>query len=383
MKMNNKFILTFAFMFLVAAAMADAAILAPEVTTFLIKPDKVFAVGDMANLSLHVVSNVGPINFSANITLIEGSTTGLNNFDITSKTGVTLPCTLFTCVYDNKWPFQINSLPVTYRVVVTQINDDGTTGTQVIINATTKKDADGDGYYSVETGGNDCLDTNAAVHPGASEVCGNSLDDDCSAGDATCAVPPSGDSGSGGHSSGGAVSGAGGSGRLLTDTYTCLGNKNIIVTPNDKIEIKYKNTNYTLFVKDILPNSVLVKVYPIPSRNLQVTQGDSKSFDLDWNNQNDFKLNVLATRTNTNANISCDIIPEKAVKEQEKPKEEPKTIPEIISNIKEGVLSIASEIVPKEKASPVVGGVLALAIVVIGLLGYSIYSRRKSSKDEF
>ena len=41
-------------------------------------------------------------------------------------------------------------------------------------------DADGDGFASVETGGNDCDDTNAQIHVLAPEVCGNGLDDDCS-----------------------------------------------------------------------------------------------------------------------------------------------------------------------------------------------------------
>ena len=47
--------------------------------------------------------------------------------------------------------------------------------------APTCTDADGDGF-AVE-GGHvdpvDCLDTNAAVNPSATEVCGNGHDDDC------------------------------------------------------------------------------------------------------------------------------------------------------------------------------------------------------------
>ncbi|AKQ67577.1 putative lipoprotein [Myxococcus hansupus] len=39
-------------------------------------------------------------------------------------------------------------------------------------------DADGDGYVSVFTGGTDCNDNNAAIHPGAAELC-NDVDDNC------------------------------------------------------------------------------------------------------------------------------------------------------------------------------------------------------------
>jgi hypothetical protein len=47
-------------------------------------------------------------------------------------------------------------------------------------------DSDGDGYnYSV-----DCDDYNAAINPGATDVCGDGIDQDCSNGDAVCPVDP-------------------------------------------------------------------------------------------------------------------------------------------------------------------------------------------------
>ena len=47
------------------------------------------------------------------------------------------------------------------------------------VTATTAADSDADGHDAVEVGGDDCDDLDAGAHPGAVEVCGNDVDEDC------------------------------------------------------------------------------------------------------------------------------------------------------------------------------------------------------------
>ncbi len=53
-------------------------------------------------------------------------------------------------------------------------------------------DLDGDGFISVECGGDDCDDGDFLVNPDATEVCDNGIDDDCDLAidseDSDCAV---------------------------------------------------------------------------------------------------------------------------------------------------------------------------------------------------
>lgn len=54
-------------------------------------------------------------------------------------------------------------------------------------------DADGDGHLPVSGGGDDCNDSDASVHPGAMEICGDGKDNDCVGGDLMCAQDADGD----------------------------------------------------------------------------------------------------------------------------------------------------------------------------------------------
>jgi|GEM_PF-4152945 len=50
-------------------------------------------------------------------------------------------------------------------------------------------DADGDGYEGILGSGEDCDDNNASINPGATEVCGDGIDQDCDGSDLPCDVP--------------------------------------------------------------------------------------------------------------------------------------------------------------------------------------------------
>jgi hypothetical protein len=90
----------------------------------------------------------------------------------------------------------------------------GAVGASCYFNHTvTGRDGDGDGFDAAI----DCDDANAAIHPGAKEICNDGVDNDCD-GKIDMADPQCGTGGGGGAGGAGGTGGTGGAGGATSTT---------------------------------------------------------------------------------------------------------------------------------------------------------------------
>ncbi|MFH1649780.1 MAG: DNRLRE domain-containing protein [Candidatus Woesearchaeota archaeon] len=95
-----------------------------------------------------------------------------------------------SCSVDNVTELNPHSVRAQYpgydkTVLVTVDNKKTTTFTPSTVGCV---DLDVDGYFTLACGGNDCNDNSASVYPGAQELCGDGIDQDCSGADLSCQV---------------------------------------------------------------------------------------------------------------------------------------------------------------------------------------------------
>ncbi|MFO7711387.1 MAG: S8 family serine peptidase [Candidatus Woesearchaeota archaeon] len=153
-------------------------------------------------------------------------------------------------------------------------------------------DYDNDGYLPPELGGDDCNDMNASINPGAKDICGNGIDEDCSGHDLACPEEPS----SSGGSSGGSSSGGGGFARV--DHYRRY-------FPQIRAYVMYSGSVYTgipvesyAFKSRQAEKDISLEIKEIKKENLNGTLPDAYTFFSVEHEMESMVIGIITVRVN-------------------------------------------------------------------------------------
>ena len=172
---------------LVTPALANAAI-----RVALTLDHSSYAQGDMVTISVAAKDGSGQPVLSAKSALVE-----IKN----AKRQSVVKSFLVDLGYGNfgyQYTLPANAVVGTWeaKAIITAGREKGSTSKKFAVVKSTVPDpdpvdADGDGF-STEQG--DCNDANSAIYPGATDICGDGIDQDCSGADLACTPPPPTDS---------------------------------------------------------------------------------------------------------------------------------------------------------------------------------------------
>lgn len=250
-------------------------------------------------------------------------------------------------------------------------------------------DNDGDGDAAPPQG-SDCDDVNSNIASTHIEVENNGVDDDCNAGTSdtpsvvTVANEGGGSSGSGGGGGGGGRSGAS---RVLDEATIQEGLYLVKLRRNDRVHFTYKDNKYFMTAATVHNNLVVLRLFPVPTQDFRFLVGQTVRVDVDHDGTDDYHYTLIESRTGQATfhvrDLSVKTAPKRQgrgviVVEDEFGTPRPDAVQVVkTTSVKEGSLDIVPQEISGHRISPFVGGGLAAAILVIGLIVYFVVRKRK------
>jgi len=156
---------------------------------------------------------------------------------------------------------------------------------------------------------------------------------------------------------------------------------------NDRIHFTHKDNKYFMTAATVHNDLVVLRRFPVPTQDFRFLVGQTVRVDVDRDGTDDYHYTLIESRTGQATfhvrDLSVKTAPPRQgrnviVVEDEFGTPRPEAVKVVkATSVKEGSLDIVPQEISNGRISPFVGGGLAAAILVIGLIVYFVVRKRK------